>query len=128
MAVLGIVAEYDPFHNGHLRHLRSAVSVVAPSAVLVALSGPFKQRGDPSLLSPFARAEAVDAELVLMFPERVFQTFFDDVRRGLDLQTDQVCLDFICFNLHINNTPFVCCVRFPRRCGACTRPRGMRSQ
>ena len=59
MAVLGIVAEYDPFHNGHLRHLRSAVSVVAPSAVLVALSGPFKQRGDPSLLSPFARAEAV---------------------------------------------------------------------
>ena len=56
MSVLGIVAEYDPFHNGHLHHLRSAVRTVSPSAVLVALSGPFKQRGEPSMLSPFTRA------------------------------------------------------------------------
>ncbi len=71
MAVLGIIAEYDPFHNGHLRHLRSAVSAVAPSAVLVVLSGPFKQRGDPALLSPFARAEAAldaGADAVLALP------------------------------------------------------------
>ena len=57
MSILGIVAEYDPFHNGHLRHLRAAAASVAPSAVIVALSGPFKQRGEPALLSPFARAE-----------------------------------------------------------------------
>ena len=58
MSVLGIVAEYDPFHNGHLRHLRKAAAAVSPSAVLVALSGPVKQRGDLALLSPYARAEA----------------------------------------------------------------------
>ncbi len=57
MSVLGIVAEYDPFHRGHLHHLRSAMDAVSPAAVLVALSGPFKQRGDPALLSPFVRAE-----------------------------------------------------------------------
>ena len=57
MSVLGIVAEYDPFHNGHLRHLRSAMDAVSPSAVLAAVSGPFKQRGGLALLSPFARAE-----------------------------------------------------------------------
>ena len=57
MSVLGIVAEYNPFHNGHLAHLNAAVSSVAPSAVLVALSGPFTQRGEPALLSPFRRAE-----------------------------------------------------------------------
>ena len=56
MAVLGIVAEYNPFHTGHLRHLRTAVSAVSPSAVLVALSGPFTQRGEPALLSPLVRA------------------------------------------------------------------------
>lgn len=56
MAVLGIVAEYDPFHNGHLHHLTRAVSAVSPSSVLVALSGPFKQRGEAALLSPFLRA------------------------------------------------------------------------
>ena len=59
MAVLGIVAEYDPFHNGHLRHLREAVSAVAPSAVIVLLSGPFKQRGETAMLSPFTRAQCV---------------------------------------------------------------------
>ncbi len=57
MSVLGIIAEYDPFHNGHLRHLRSAMEAVAPSSVLVALSGPFKQRGEAAILSPFLRAE-----------------------------------------------------------------------
>ena len=51
MSVLGIVAEYDPFHNGHLHHLRTAMDSVSPSSVLVALSGPFKQRGEAALLS-----------------------------------------------------------------------------
>ena len=71
MSVLGIVAEYDPFHNGHLRHLRSAMDAVSPSAVLAAVSGPFKQRGGLALLSPFARAECalasgVDAVFALL--------------------------------------------------------------
>ncbi len=62
MEVLGIIAEYDPFHNGHLYHLRSAVSAAAPSAVIVALSGVFRQRGGPAVFSPFVRAEcALDA-------------------------------------------------------------------
>lgn len=59
MSVLGIVAEYNPFHNGHLAHLNAAVSAVNPAAVLVALSGPFTQRGEPALLSPFRRAACV---------------------------------------------------------------------
>ena len=56
MAILGIVAEYDPFHNGHLYHLREAKRLVQPDAVYVALSPCFKQRGDCSLLSPHDRA------------------------------------------------------------------------
>ena len=71
MSVLGIIAEYDPFHNGHLHHLRTAVETILPSAVLVALSGPFKQRGEPALLSPFLRAEcalAAGADAVFSLP------------------------------------------------------------
>ena len=56
MKILGIVAEYDPFHNGHLRHISRAQSVVSPDLTFVALSGCFKQRGDLSLLSPADRA------------------------------------------------------------------------
>ena len=71
MAILGIVAEYDPFHNGHLQHLRLSMDSVSPSAVLIALSGPFKQRGEPALLSPFVRAEcalASGADAVFALP------------------------------------------------------------
>ena len=78
MSVLGIVAEYDPFHNGHLHHLRSSVSAVSPSAVLAVISGPFRQRGTLSLLSPFSRAKcAVAAGVDAVFALPVLWTLRD---------------------------------------------------
>lgn len=71
MSILGIVAEYDPFHNGHLHHLQSSVAAVSPSTVLAVISGPFRQRGIPALLSPFSRAEcalAAGADAVFSLP------------------------------------------------------------
>ena len=58
MAVLGIVAEYNPFHNGHLFHLKQAIESVRPESTFIALSGCFTQRGDPAMLLPSTRAEA----------------------------------------------------------------------
>ena len=68
--VLGIVAEYDPFHNGHALHLREARKAVCPDAVYIALSPCLKQRGELSMLSPFDRAacavhEGADAVFAL---------------------------------------------------------------
>lgn len=56
MRILGIIAEYDPFHRGHERHLRLAREAVQPDFVYVALSGCIRQRGEPALLSPYDRA------------------------------------------------------------------------
>ena len=56
MKVLGIVAEYDPFHLGHLYHLTEARKQADPDITLIALSPCIKQRGDLSLLSPADRA------------------------------------------------------------------------
>ena len=56
MKILGIVAEYDPFHNGHLYHLTEAVRQVSPDLTFVALSPCVKQRGELSILSPADRA------------------------------------------------------------------------
>ena len=56
MKILGIVAEYDPFHNGHLYHITEAVRQVQPDMSFVVLSSCIKQRGDLSLLSPTDRA------------------------------------------------------------------------
>ncbi len=56
MKILGIVAEYDPFHRGHLRHITEAKRRLSPDLVLVVLSPCIKQRGELSLLSPSDRA------------------------------------------------------------------------
>lgn len=78
MPVLGIIAEYDPFHNGHLHHLQAAAGIVSPSAILIALSGPFRQRGTLSLLSPFTRAEcALSAGASAVFALPVLWTLRD---------------------------------------------------
>ena len=56
MKILGIVAEYDPFHNGHLAHLAEAKRLVSPDLTYVVLSPCVKQRGELALLSPSDRA------------------------------------------------------------------------
>ena len=56
MKILGIVAEYDPFHRGHLYHIWEAKRRLSPDLVFVVLSSCFKQRGELPLLSPSDRA------------------------------------------------------------------------
>lgn len=66
----GIIAEYNPFHNGHLYQLREATRLTG-QPVVVAMSASFMQRGEPACLSKWLRARiAVDngAALVLELP------------------------------------------------------------
>ena len=68
---VGIVAEYDPFHRGHLYQMRQAREKTGAEYVVVVLGGDFLQRGMPSLVDKRARARmAVDAgaDLVLALP------------------------------------------------------------
>lgn len=70
MKITGIIAEYDPFHNGHAYHIGKARAAGA-EAVVVALGGEFTQRGEPAWCSKYLRAEAAlrcGADLVLEIP------------------------------------------------------------
>ena len=55
--ILGVIAEYNPFHLGHAHHLREARKVFQADYVVVVMSTCFTQRGDAALLSPRERAE-----------------------------------------------------------------------
>lgn len=55
--VLGVIAEYNPFHLGHAHHLRQAREAYQADHVVVVMSGCFTQRGDAALLAPRDRAE-----------------------------------------------------------------------
>ena len=71
MNAVGIIAEYNPFHTGHLAQLRRIRESVPDAPVVVALSGDFVQRGEAATFSKFARAEAAvrcGASLVLELP------------------------------------------------------------
>lgn len=70
--VIGIVAEYNPFHNGHARLIeQTRARLGADCPVVCVMSGDFVQRGSPAVYAKFARAEAAarcGADLVLELP------------------------------------------------------------
>lgn len=69
--VLGIIAEYNPFHNGHKWQIEKAKSMFGDCPVLTIMSGHFTQRGCPALLDKWQRAEMAvhgGADLVLELP------------------------------------------------------------
>lgn len=71
MKVLGIIAEYNPFHNGHLYHLRESKESIGADFVIAVMSGNFVQRGEPALINKWERAKvAVDngIDLIIELP------------------------------------------------------------
>ncbi len=51
MNIIGIIAEYNPFHNGHLYHIEKIKEKYPDSLIILALNGYFTQRGTISVLS-----------------------------------------------------------------------------
>ncbi|MDR1028418.1 MAG: nucleotidyltransferase family protein, partial [Clostridiales Family XIII bacterium] len=69
--VLGIIAEYNPFHNGHLYHLNESKAVGKADTVVAVMSGDFVQRGEPALMDKWTRANMAvrqGIDLVLELP------------------------------------------------------------
>lgn len=68
---IGIVAEYNPFHNGHAHHLREAKRIAGNRPVITAMSGSLVQRGLPALTDKWTRARMAvlgGVDLVLELP------------------------------------------------------------
>jgi predicted nucleotidyltransferase len=55
--VLGIISEYNPFHNGHLLHLESSQKLIKADFTIAVMSGNFVQRGDTSIVDKWTKTE-----------------------------------------------------------------------
>ena len=69
--ILGIVSEYNPFHNGHLRHLEISKQLTKTDFSVVVMSGNFVQRGDTSLVNKWVKTEMAlkaGVDLVIELP------------------------------------------------------------
>lgn len=68
---VGIIAEYNPFHNGHLYHLNKSKELTDAKITIAAISGNFVQRGKIAMADKWQRAEAAvkcGADLVVEIP------------------------------------------------------------
>lgn len=57
MKSVGIIAEYNPFHNGHKFHLEKSLEITGAEVSVAVISGNFTQRGEPAILDKWTRAE-----------------------------------------------------------------------
>jgi predicted nucleotidyltransferase len=73
MKVVGIVAEYNPFHNGHAYHIQKAKEITGCEYCIVVMSGDYTQRGVPAMIDKYSRAKMAllnGADLVIELPVR----------------------------------------------------------
>ena len=69
--VLGIVAEYNPFHNGHLYHIKESIEQCGANYVVCVISGNFVQRGNTSIIDKWTKTKMAlcnGADLVIELP------------------------------------------------------------
>ena len=57
MKIVGLITEYNPFHNGHLYHIQEAKRITGADTVIVVMSGDYVQRGVPAIMPKRLRAE-----------------------------------------------------------------------
>lgn len=71
MKIAGLITEYNPFHNGHLYHIRKTRELLNPDVLVVVVSSWFTQRGLPSLISRTDKTRIAlenGADLVIELP------------------------------------------------------------
>ena len=101
MTVNGIIAEYNPFHNGHQYHLERSRMETSADYNVVVLSSNFTQRGEPAILDKFARAKMAlecGADLVLELPifcSAASAEYF--ARGGVSILHQLGVVDYLCF-------------------------------
>lgn len=103
MKILGIIAEYNPFHLGHLYHLEVSRARAMADGVVAVMSGHFVQRGECAFFDKFTRAQmAVQAgvDLVLELPFLYASSSADFFASGaVDLLIDTRVVNAISFGV-----------------------------
>ena len=68
MKTVGLITEYNPFHNGHLHHIEMAKKITHADTVIVIMSGDYVQRGTPAIMPKALRTEmALQCEASVVF-------------------------------------------------------------
>ncbi|WP_394527130.1 nucleotidyltransferase [Lacrimispora sp. JR3] len=98
---VGIIAEYNPFHNGHAYHIKKAKELSQADFCIVVMSGDFVQRGAPAVYDKYTRtamALSCGADLVLELPSVFATSSAEDFAAGSVALLDRLgVVGSICF-------------------------------
>lgn len=101
MKIVGLIAEYNPFHNGHQYHIEKAKELTSADAVIVVMSGNFVQRGAPAIMPKHLRTEMAlkaGASLVIELPVCYTTGSAEQFAYGaVSILNSLGCVDSICF-------------------------------
>ena len=100
MKAVGLVTEYNPFHNGHLYHLNKAMELTGADISVAVMSGDFVQRGEPAVLDKYTRASMAlnsGVNLVVELPVNYAVSSAESFATGALKVLDYIKADSIAF-------------------------------
>lgn len=106
MSTIGIICEYNPFHNGHIYHLQKVKEMFSESLIVLVMSGNFTQRGIPSIIDKWNKTEIAlkyGIDLVIELPF-VFATQGADIfAKGAISILKEMQVDYLVFGSESND-------------------------
>ncbi len=107
MNICGIVAEYNPFHNGHQYQLNKAKELSNADFTIIVMGGNFMQRGTPAVMDKYTRAKVAlscGADLVLELPSYYSTGSAEYFAMGAVSLLDKLgCVSHLCFGSECGN-------------------------
>jgi predicted nucleotidyltransferase len=101
MNILGLIVEYNPFHNGHLYHLQKSKEITNSDYTVAVMSGNFLQRGEPALFDKYTRAKMAvknGVDLVIELPTLFASQSAEIFAYGaINILNSLNCINSICF-------------------------------
>ncbi len=100
MKTVGIIAEYNPFHNGHLYQLKKAKEITGADFAVVVMSGDFTQRGIPSVFDKYTRCRLsllAGADLCIELPVVYATASAELFAKGAVSLLSALGVDALCF-------------------------------
>ncbi len=106
MRAVGLITEYNPFHNGHLYHLRRSLELAEAEVAVAVMSGHFLQRGEPALVDKWVRAQmalTAGVDVVVELPLPWACSSAPDFARGAIQALTALGVDACCFGSESGN-------------------------
>lgn len=112
MNVVGLITEYNPFHNGHAYHIQRAKELTNADYCVVVMSGNYVQRGTPAIIDKYSRTKMAlknGADIVIELPVLYATSSAEGFAAGsvrilhdLGIVTD-LCFGSECGDIHLLN-------------------------